>query len=140
MKKHVCKWLVALSAIVILATGSAIAQSQNPVMKVQVPFQFTAGNLTLPAGDYRLLRPHQSVVLLEDSAGRGLANIITNSAENHRAQADGKLVFRGYNGRYFLAEVWRAGAQNGQTLPISGVEREFARNHKPVLLALVVRR
>lgn len=140
MKNQMCKTLVALSLFAMLAMGEALAQSQNPVMIVRIPFEFSVGNRTLPAGEYRFLRPHQSVVLLEDAAGRGLSNIITHTAENKTAPVDGKLVFRGYNGRYFLAEVWRAGDQNGQTVPPSRAEQEMAKQRRPILLALVVRR
>lgn len=140
MKNQMCKTLVALSLFAMLAMGEALAQSQNPLMIVRVPFEFSVGNRTLPAGEYRFLRPHQSAVLLEDSAGRGLANIITNAAEIKTAPVEGKLVFRGYSGRYFLAEVWRAGDQNGQTVPVSHAEQEIAKKQKPILLAVVVRR
>ncbi len=140
MKNQICKSLAALTLFAMLAAGLVIAQSMNPAMVVRVPFEFTAGDRTLPAGEYRILREHQSVVRLEDVSGRGLVNIITNSAEAKVAPEDGKLVFHGYSGRYFLAEVWRAGSQEGQTLPVTRAEKELARNQKPVQVALLVRR
>lgn len=131
--------LAILGLIAIVAVGTALAQSLNPVMIVRVPFQFTVGDRTLPAGEYRILREHQSVVRLEDGSGKGVANIIVNLTEAKRAPEEGKLIFHGYSGRYFLKEVWRAGSIEGQVLPTTRTEREIARKQKPIEVALLAR-
>jgi len=139
MKNRFCKSLATLSLFAMLAAGLVIAQSLNPVMIVRVPFDFTVGDRTLPAGEYRILREHQSVVRLEDGSGKGVANIIVNVTEAKRAPEEGKLVFHGYSGRYFLKEVWRAGSIEGQVLPTTRTEREIARKQKPIEVALLAR-
>ncbi len=129
MKKQFCKSLAALCLFAMLAAGLA-AQSLNSVMVVRIPFEFTAGNRMFPAGEYRFLHVHQSVVRLEDSSRRGLANLMTHATVTNAAPEQGKLVFHGYSGRYFLAEIWMAGGQQGQVLPIGPEEKEIARNQK----------
>ena len=140
MMKQFCKSLIALSLFAMLATGLVFAQSLNGTMVVRVPFEFKAGDRTLPAGEYRVLRVQQSVVLLEDASGRGLLNLLTNATQAKSAPEQGMLVFHRYSDRYFLAEIWMAGREDGQVLPVSHEEKEVARNQKPVETALLVGR
>lgn len=140
MMKQSCKPLMALSLFAMLATGLVVAQSFNGPMVVRVPFEFKAGGQTLPAGEYRVLRVHQSVVRLEDASGRGLLHLISNAKRAKSAPEEGMLVFHRYSDRYFLAEVWMAGREDGQALPVGHEEKEIARNQKLVETSLLVRR
>lgn len=58
MKNPIRSGLLVLS---LLAGALGIAQAQSPdFLKVNVPFDFVAGNRTLPAGEYQLRRVNES--------------------------------------------------------------------------------
>jgi hypothetical protein len=43
-----------IAFVILLAAGSLFAQMNNNPIKANVPFDFTAGSATLPAGEYRV--------------------------------------------------------------------------------------
>jgi hypothetical protein len=118
-----------LATLLVLAVGMAHAQIGGEVLKVKIPFSFTVGTQTLPAGEYNLkpLLPH--TMLLRNQSGQVLTSIATNSIESKEVPRSVKLVFNGYGGQYFLAQIWRAGDSIGQELIKSSNEIEMARKH-----------
>lgn len=130
MKRHgyILRKMI-LGMFAVLAVGMADAQIGGEVLKVRIPFSFTAGTQTLPAGEYSLkpLLPH--TMLLRNQSGQVLTSIATNSIESTLVPRSVKLVFNGYGGQYFLAEIWRAGDSIGQELIKSSSEIEMARKH-----------
>lgn len=103
--------------IVVLVTLGAIAaqaQTNNPQRVVaQIPFAFSVGKTTLPAGKYAIsvLNPSsdRTVLQIRSVDGRESAMILTNSV--HSAPADNaKLVFERYDDRYIFSEAQMAGA------------------------------
>lgn len=120
---------MVLSMFVVLAVGMAHAQIGGDVLKVKIPFNFTVGTQNFPAGEYSLkpLLPH--TLSLRNQAGQVLTSIATNSVESSEVQTSVKLVFNGYGGQYFLAQVWKPGDNVGRELIKSPVEIEMARKH-----------
>ncbi len=94
--------VMVLGTFVALALGIAHAQIGGDVLKFKVPFDFSVGTQTFPAGKYSLkpLLPH--TMSLRNEAGQVLTNIGTNSVESTEVQKSVKLVFNGYDGHYFL--------------------------------------
>jgi hypothetical protein len=132
-----------LGMLLVLAVGMAHAQIGGDVLKVKIPFNFSVSKQTFPAGEYSLkpLLPH--TMLLRNQAGRVLTSIATNSVESSKVPNSVKLVFNGYAGQYFLAQIWKAGDSVGQELIKSPVEIEMARKHAPgqqVALQVVAQR
>ena len=119
-----------LGLLVVLAVGVAHAQIGGDVLKVKVPFNFSVGTQTFPAGEYSLkpLLPH--TMLLRNQAGHVLTSVETNSVEASAVQKSVKLVFNGYGGQYFLAQIWRPGDSTGQELVKSPSEIEMARKYQ----------
>ena len=115
-----------LGMLVMLAVSMAHAQIGGDVLKVKVPFNFSVGTQTFPAGEYSLkpLLPH--TMLLRNQAGQVLTSIGTNSVESSEAQKSVKLVFNGYDGHYFLAQIWKEGENIGRELTKSPAEIELA--------------
>lgn len=115
-----------LGMLLVLAVSMAHAQIGGDVLKVKIPFNFSVSKQTFPAGEYTLkpLLPH--TMLLRNQAGRVLTSIATNSVESSKVPNSVKLVFNGYAGQYFLAQIWKAGDSVGQELIKSPVEIEMA--------------
>jgi len=123
------KMIVGL--FVLSAIGMGQAQIGGDVLKLKVPFNFTVGTQTFPAGEYSLkpLLPH--TMSLRNQAGQVLTNINTNSVESIEVQKSMKLVFDGYDGHYFLAQIWKEGDNIGRELTKSPAEIEMATKYSP---------
>lgn len=122
--KHIQR-AIALSGLALLFTfSSAFAQSDQ--IKVTIPFNFTVGEKTLPAGEYLLERNRKdsnTIWLITNKERGGGVVVLTRSVQANATQQKTKLVFRRYDDLYFLAEFWTAGNQNGRGLQVSNRER-----------------
>ena len=124
MKKRtfVMTSLVLLSLMV----AAQVVEAQEPVV-VNIPFEFVAGKMTLPPGEYRVEKLEQgsSVVLLHCVHQSQSALVMTLPAGAIVPPSDGKLVFNKYGDRYFLSEYWSAGSSSGRMIPKSAREKEL---------------
>ena len=123
------KQSILLAGLLALSSMAAtqVARAQEP-MVVNVPFAFTAGNVTLPAGEYRVqkLERNSAVLLINCRDARAAAFVVTNPAQARELQSQSKLVFNRYDNRYFLSQVWTAGSTRGRQLRKSPKEKEMA--------------
>ena len=109
---------------------------------MKIPFEFTAGKMTLPAGEYRVLQEYASPALLIQRMDRSAATFVnSNAVASNKPQAQTKLVFHCYGKRCFLAQVWRAGESRGRELLKSAQEKEqgMAHNEAPDQITIVAR-
>jgi hypothetical protein len=134
-----------MAGVLVLSSMAAtqVARAQE-AMVVDIPFAFTAGNATLPAGEYRVqkLDRNSAVLLIHCWDAKASALVITNAAQAKEPQTESKLVFNRYGNRYFLSQVWKAGSIRGRQLPISPREKEMpqlARNETKTEITLVAR-
>jgi hypothetical protein len=134
-----------MAGVLVLSSMAAtqVARAQE-AMVVDIPFAFTAGNATLPAGEYRVqkLDRNSAVLLVHCWDAKASALMITNAAQAKETQTESKLVFNRYGNRYFLSQVWNAGSIRGRQLPISPREKEMpqlARNETKTEITLVAR-
>jgi hypothetical protein len=137
MKKELLKGFTMVMLLVVLALASAVAnaQSSNQSSKkivADVPFEFSVGYKTMPAGMYSV-----QIVL---SAGNGLliqnadATVsvvrLTEAIDRMKDKTHARLIFHRYGERYFLAEVWNGTDTSGRrvfkSLEESAIERELA--------------
>ena len=126
MKKNLLSLAMSLALLM-----SAAAQAQTTHLKITVPFEFTAGNVQLPAGEYEVTAvgpwggPTLSVHNVNSNAG---TVVLSNSCRSQKPAADAKLVFYRYGHQYFLAEVWNrnssVGSQIQDQLAANGVGKE----------------
>ncbi len=106
--------LHTFSIAVLLFAGSAHAQFLgNPIMQVNVPFEFSAGKKTFPAGHYSFVRANPSTLIVRDSSNRVVAAMVTSQAWSSTAPAGPKLVFYNYGGRHVLARIWLRSERSG---------------------------
>jgi hypothetical protein len=118
--------LISLLTLLLMA-GSAIAQTIH--VRADVPFNFSVGNRTLPAGAYdiRTIGTDTQLLLLRARDGKSIMVMSGNTAEAFQRAEKTKLVFNRYGSQYFLAEIWVGGATLGRQLPKTSREKEVAK-------------
>src|SRR5713101_2846395 len=109
--------------------AAQVVQADEPML-VNIPFACVAGNVTLPAGEYRVqkLDGNSAVVLIRCSDANASAMVLSNAAQAKETQTQSKLVFKRYDNRYFLSQIWKAGSIRGRELLKSQAEKEIARS------------
>jgi hypothetical protein len=130
MKKQSLRIFLMFSVLAVLAALSVQAQSNN-VQTANIPFEFSVGNKTFPAGLYSVTRLNpqsdQAALIIKSTDGRMSKIVLTIPIQAGRAQETAKLVFSRYDDRYFLAQVWTPADSTGFELPKSRGERSLAR-------------
>jgi hypothetical protein len=118
--------MAGLIATTIMAS-TRVAQAQEQIV-VKVPFEFVAGNKTLPAGEYavKITGPTHVLVLVDRRNSTASPFLNTNDVVTTDIQPESKLVFNRYGDHYFLAQVWSAGNSRGRRLMKSSREKEIA--------------
>lgn len=125
MKKRILAMASLLAVCSFAATQ--VARAQEP-MVVNIPFAFTAGDASLPAGEYRVEKIDGSgaVMLLHCTDPTASAFVMTNGTQGREQQKKSKLVFNRYKNHYFLSQIWHAGYSNGKELRKTAREKEIA--------------
>jgi hypothetical protein len=105
MKQQIFK----LTAIFAIFLGLAVAgvQAQAPSkVEVNIPFEFSAGTKTLPAGVYSIKRLSGNYLTLRRLDGKSA--VILNAPLNLTSVDDKgeRLVFSKSGDDYYLAEIW----------------------------------
>jgi hypothetical protein len=113
MKTQGCILYKILGLALLLTVGTADAQIGGDILKVKIPFNVTVGTQIFPADEYSLKPLLSNTLLLRNRAGEVLTSVATNSVESREAPSSVKLVFSGYGGPYFLAQIWQAGDSTG---------------------------
>jgi hypothetical protein len=138
------KTLSRITGMLALALFAAYAgRAQEPVL-ANIPFAFTVGNVTLPAGEYRVekIRDSSPALLIERTDRGASIIVVTSAVEVNRPQAQTKLIFHRFGKQCFLSQVWTAGNARGRELPTSRKEKErglLARNEAPEQVTIVAR-
>lgn len=140
MKKSLIR-MASIAALVFL-TAPIMVRAQEGV-HVDVPFAFTAGKVTLPAGEYvvKIAAVDRSSLLIQRINTNASIYVPSFSAEKSGLPSECKLVFHRYGERYFLWQVWNAGSAIGRELPKSDQEKEqlMARQNAPQEVTIAAR-
>lgn len=106
------------SFLFAVLTLGPFAQAQHPErsIKANIPFDFTVGTRTFPAGRYLLVRVGPSVLELRDSESRMLANVLTQSVQSLKAPVQPRLLFDNESGEHVLTQVWQENESIGQQI------------------------
>ncbi len=135
MKKNL--FAIAMSLALLM---SAAAQAQTTHLTITVPFEFTAGNVQLPAGEYEVTAvgpwggPTISVHNVNSNAG---TLVLSTSCQSQKPTANAKLVFYRYGQQYFLAEVWNRHSSVGNQIQIHSRQTELAKNQSKDEVVLI---
>ena len=117
--------LVTLGAVLAILSVPAPAMAQSTAMNVTIPFDFHAGNTTLPAGRYIVTRVGEAIKV-SDGQGHS-AFVIASAVPNPAANLDNQLVFNRYGDERYLSEVRWLGYSAARGLAKTAGEIELAK-------------
>ena len=129
MKKQAFRILAVLS--LLLTMSAAIVNAQSKRSTINIPFSFTVGQKTLPAGEYTVepnRKDSPNVWLIQSKSGHGSVLFTTSSVWTTETQEKTRLVFNSYDGQYFLSQIWTSGDNSGRKLQIPRRARELAKS------------
>jgi hypothetical protein len=140
MKKRIS---VLVVAVTLLLAGSAWGQTRG--FRATIPFPFSVGQETFPAGNYQFQnllgkpgpKSTMGMIAIRDLDGRHsykvvITSVVKSTAEAH---AQAKLVFAMQAGRGFLSRFWTSEDAPGQQLPDRETGMAIAVEQKEVILA-----
>jgi len=117
---------IAFSGLLLLLTfSSAFGQSDRQTI-IHIPFNFTVGERSFPAGKYVIEQNRKDsdtvwVIRHKDDVAKAL--LLTRPVRANDVVEETRLVFNRYDDLYFLSEFWVAGSQTGRELQISNREK-----------------
>ncbi len=126
MKKNVIRFFAMFGFLFVLAATPAFAQS-GTVLKANIPFDFSAANRTLPAGEYTV-REGATVggtVMIRHRESKAAVAVLAQPIYPNKETGKAMLVFRRYGDRYFLAKVINAGGWAGREIVMSKTEKRL---------------
>ncbi len=124
------------ATLIVLFSAASFAQAVR--MRVDVPFQFRAGNQALSAGEYTVtVDPATRRMTIRSVAGREQTSIPVMPRIAGNTPDHSKLLFKRYGNTYFLREVWTAADNWGQEIAPSKAEIEMARAANGTQVAVV---
>jgi hypothetical protein len=108
MKTRTVITIATLAAFVLGLSAALHAQTApTPLLRVQVPFEFIAGGMHLPAGQYDILHVGgPNLIMLRSSDGYARALVSVKVSPTRADESTTKLVFNKYGETYFLSQVW----------------------------------
>ena len=130
MKKQAIKAFVLLSLLLPLSAIYVYGQGKTLIREAKIPFDFSVGAKTFPAGVYSITRVNQEKIMLRLSSKDGgeSINIITSPIQAKEYPKTGKLIFRRYGETYFLSQIWESDEIQGRQLLKSRTERSVERD------------
>lgn len=123
MKKQAYMILAAFVLATVAGLSSAKAQAiANPDMVANIPFEFSVGDKTLPAGEYtvRCINPNSSTKVLQirSKTGSARALVMTDSVSG-KLKENALLIFFRYGNEYFFTQAWMPANSVGLQAPRS---------------------
>jgi hypothetical protein len=132
MKNTIVRTLVTLSLSAVLSPVALLAQSN---INATIPFDFTIGAKSFPAGDYSVKQVSECVLLIQSiKDGTGVMTMV-KPADKTTKDGTPVLTFNRYGDSYFLSKV--SGDDWGWKLHQSPVEKEMVAkvaSPKPVIV------
>jgi len=120
---------IALVCVLTIHPAKAHAQIIGE-HRVDIPFQFYAGNAKLPAGKYvvRML-DNSDLRVMEIRAADGSTSALfgVEDAQVNSAPSKSELIFNKYGNRYFLTEMFDEGNPDGSRVPESSLEKRVSK-------------
>jgi hypothetical protein len=136
------KQAYTMIAVIVLVGSMAVAANSQTSGRTQlianIPFQFSVGNKTLPAGEYTVLSVNadsSNVVLkIQSQDGKTSAMLQMGSVEG-KAEDRAKLVFHRYGNRYYFAQAWTGEGGSRLEAQKSRAERALERKLAGIKMA-----
>ena len=94
--------LTGLSLAVLLFVCPAHAARR---MTANIPFEFTVGTVSLPAGQYEFVRAGEYIVQVRDARGRSLFTMASAPIQEYGIPEKSLLKFATLEGRHVLMQI-----------------------------------
>jgi len=118
---------LTISVVFALFVMVASSVAQTGAIRATILFDFTVGNQTLAAGDYKV-SINGSLLQVARIDGLGTASVMTNYIRGGPNQnLTPRLVLHCYGNHRFLSTVWIGEGNQGHELSASPAEREYVR-------------
>jgi hypothetical protein len=131
MKNQGLRIVLMFGAFALLTLLSVSAQNSH-VQTANIPFEFSVGDKSFPAGRYRVTRLNpqsdKAALLIKSMDGHLSKIVLTLPVQAGRTRETARLVFSRYEDRYCLSEVWTPADSIGLELLKSRSERSLARH------------
>ena len=101
--------------------GAPSLTAQQQTFEARVPFQFSAGDRTLPAGEYRISR-HGAFIHVQNQ--NGYAAVLLASAGDSFTDGQTRMVFDHVNDQFFLRRVVAAQSVGSIELAVTRAEKK----------------
>jgi len=115
---------VRLAALAVTALLWAVpASAQTHVARIDIPFQFAAGNEMLPAGQYELVMDEFARIVLRNTSETAVHFVALSGKYERRSSiylSTATLRFHRYAGAMFLTGAWAPGHEDGRSVRPSG--------------------
>jgi hypothetical protein len=115
---------VAVALIGMVAVTDLSLHAQTSALKVSIPFAFQAGQKTLPAGTYLVLKQGEAI-WFSDGKGNAAA-VLANAIPNKAVGLDNVVVFHRYGDQHFLSEVRWSESSTARGVPETKAEHRLA--------------
>lgn len=133
MKRYILTTLAIIFIYGAVVAGAKAQTAGSQTMRAHVPFTFTVGQKSLPAGIYTIsiLNPTSDRPALQIRNEDGTLSAIIQTVNAGSSLADNsKLVFRRYGEQYFFAQVQMAGDLTSLVTAKTNAERATQRSLK----------
>jgi hypothetical protein len=138
---------IAAIALVVVGAFAAAGQAhaQDHTLKANVPFNFTVGDRTVPAGTYTISSDATNSDLVEiRNWNKKIGVLSLGQSGQSNPRHDNKLVFHKYGNQYFLSEIRSEGSAMNIHFATSKAEKRARTQveeaglfvNDPVLIAL----
>jgi hypothetical protein len=117
--------LGALLLKILLFLPLPLLSQDRVVSTVTIPFAFSTGSHTMPAGDYVVHRVTECTYSLNADRGTAVQYVSVYHDYAISTPERGSLVFRKYGGQYFLSNLWFGGSHDGLKVRMGSAEKEL---------------
>ena len=125
--KRIASILTGFSFAVLFFVASAQAQSGRR-LTANIPFEFTVGSLSLPAGQYEFLGTGDNIVEVRSADRRSLFTLSSASIQGNDLPEKPMLKFVTVDGRHVLVQIWNGFAANGSEFSYGTTSVEWAKH------------
>lgn len=120
-----------------LLSLSAVRAQAGQGLQAKIPFEFTVGNASLPAGTYSV--KYDNTMQAVSIHGWKLGTAITTAVPNARAKGPSELIFSCYNRACHLAEVSEGAGGEALKIPQGRQEHQVMAVTRAVLMTARVK-
>jgi hypothetical protein len=126
--KRITSISTGLSLAILFFAVSAHAQSDQRMI-ANIPFEFTVGSISLPAGQYEFVAAGYNIVQVRSAGLRSVFVLSSASIPANASPEKSTLRFANVDGHHVLVQIWNQLAADGREFGYGHTSEELT---KPV--------